>query len=82
MPKTRSNVSEEAVLDKLKQLPENMKIEIVDFMDFLIQKSLKREGPQDIKRAVSAVQDTWGSIRLSREALKFVAEDKEIEYEV
>ena len=79
MPKTRSNVSEEAVLDKLKQLPENMKIEL---LDFLIQKSLKREGPQDIKRAVSAVKDTWGSIRLSREALKFVAEDKEIEYEV
>ena len=52
------------------------------YLDFLIQKSRKREGPQDVKRAVSAVEDTWGSIRLSREVLKFVAEDKELEYEV
>lgn len=85
MLKTRANASEEDVLEKLKQLPENMKIEILDFMDFLIQRSQKKEGHRDIrdiKRAVSAVEETWGSIRLSRETLKFVAEDKELEYEV
>ena len=82
MLKIIATTSEEDVLNKLKQLPENMKIEIMDFMDFLIQKSQKKEGPRDIKRAVSAVEDTWGSIRLNREALKFVAEDKELEYEV
>ena len=82
MQKIREKASEEEVLERVKQLPENMKIEMLDFLDFLIQKSRKREGPQDVKRAVSAVEDTWGSIRLSREVLKFVAEDKELEYEV
>ena len=82
MLKIREKASEEEVLERVKQLPENMKIEMLDFLDFLIQKSRKREGPQDIKKAVLAVEDTWGSIRLSREVLKFVAEDKELEYEV
>ena len=82
MLKIRGKASEEEVLERVKQLPENMKIEVLNFLDFLIQKSRKREGPQDIKKAVSAVEDTWGSIRLSREVLKFVAEDKELEYEV
>ena len=82
MLKIREKASEEEVLERVKQLPENMKIEMLDFLDFLIQKSRKREGPQDIKKAVSAVEDTWGSIRLSRDVLKFVAEDKELEYEV
>ena len=82
MLKIREKAFEEEVLERVKQLPENMKIEMLDFLDFLIQKSRKREGPQDIKKAVSAVEDTWGSIRLSRDVLKFVAEDKELEYEV
>lgn len=78
----REKASEKDVLDRVKQLPENMKTEMLDFLDFLIKKSRKREGPQDVKRAVSAVEDTWGSIKLSREVLKFVAEDKGLEYEV
>lgn len=82
MMKTKANASEVDVLDRLKQLPENMKAEILDFMDFLIQKNLKREGPRDVKRAVSAVEGTWGSIKLKTETLKFIAEDKELEYEV
>ena len=82
MQKIRGKASEEEVLERVKQLPENMKIEMLDFLDYLIQKSRKRERPQDVKRAISAVEDTWGSIRLSREVLKFVAEDKELEYEV
>ena len=81
MLKIREKASEEEVLERVKQLPENMKIEVLNFLDFLIQKSRKREGPQDVKKAVSAVEDTWGSIRLSREVLKFVAEYKELEYE-
>lgn len=85
MLKAQGNASEENVLEKLKQLPENMQIELLDYMDFLIQRSQKNDehhNIQDIKNAVFAVEDTWGSIRLSRETLKFVAEDKELEYEV
>jgi len=82
MLKMRGKASEEDVLDRVKQLPENMKIEMLDFLDFLIRKSRQREVPQDVKRAVSAVEDTWGSIKLSKEVLKFIAEDKKLEYEV
>ena len=82
MLKIRGKASEADMMDRVKQLPENMKVEMLDFLDFLIQKSRKREGPQDVKRAVSAVEDTWGSIKLSKEVLKFIAEDKKLEYEV
>jgi len=82
MLKIRGKASEEDVIERVRQLPENMKIEMLDFLDFLIQKSRKREGPQDVTRAVSAVEDTWGSIKLSRKVFKFVAEDKKLEYEV
>jgi hypothetical protein len=81
MLKIKENTPED-VLDKLKLLPDDMKTELLDFMDFLIQKSRKSECARDIKKAVSAVEDTWGSIRLDRGSVKYIAEDKELEYEV
>jgi uncharacterized protein DUF2281 len=81
MLKTKVNIPED-VLDRLKELPEDMQPELLDFMDFLIQKSRKSGGAGDVQKAVSAVEDTWGSIRLDRGILKYIAEDKELEYEV
>ncbi len=80
MPKVKT-ASEEDVLNILKILPENKKIEAMDFLEFLSQR-FKKEKKQDIKRAISAVEKTWGSIKLDKKTLKYVAEDKEIEYDV
>jgi len=80
MPKAKG-FSEEGVLDILKVLPESKKIEALDFLEYLSQR-FKKVKRQDVKRAVMAVEDTWGSIKLDKKTLRYIAEDKEIEYDV
>ncbi len=80
MPKAKG-FSEEEILDMLRILPESKKIEALDFLEFLSQR-FKRVKRQDVKRAVLAVEDTWGSIKLDKKTLKYIAEDKGIEYDV
>jgi len=80
MPKAKG-FSEKGILDMLKVLPESKKIEALDFLEFLSQRS-KRVKRRDVKRAVLAVEDTWGSIKLDKKTLRYIAEDKEIEYDV
>jgi hypothetical protein len=69
------------ILDMLKILPEREKIEALDFLVFLSQR-FKKEKILDVKRAVLAVEETWGSIKLDKKILRYIAEDKEIEYDV
>lgn len=80
MPKVKS-FSEEEILNILKVLPDSKKIEAMDFLEILRQRS-EKENKQDIKRAISAVESTWGSIKLDKKTLRYIAEDKEIEYDV
>ncbi len=80
MPKAKG-FSEEGILDILKVLPESKKIEALDFLEYLSQR-FKKVKRQDVKRAVMAVEDTWGSIKLDKKTLRYIAEDKEIEYDV
>ncbi|MBI3354955.1 MAG: hypothetical protein HY034_08735 [Nitrospirae bacterium] len=80
MPKVKE-ISEEKILNILKILPENKKIEAIDFLEFLSQKFRAGKG-LDVRKAVMAVENTSGSIRLDRKTLKYIAEDKELEYEV
>jgi hypothetical protein len=80
MPKAKG-FSEEGILNILKVLPESKKIEALDFLGYLSQR-FKKVKRQDVKRAVMAVEDTWGSIKLDKKTLRYIAEDKEIEYDV
>ncbi len=75
-------ISEEDVIYMMRLLPESKKVEVLDFLDFLIQRSREEEGRTDLKRAISAVEDTWGSIKLDKGTLRYIAEDKELEYEI
>lgn len=80
MPRVKS-ISEGEVLDMLKILPESKKAEVIDFLEFLGRR-FKKEEKKNIQRSVSAVKSTWGSIKLDKKTLTFIAEDKEIEYDV
>lgn len=80
MSKTRS-ISEGEVLDLLKILPENKKTEVIDFLEFLGRR-FRKEGKKNTQRSVSAVNNSWGSIKLNKKALTIIAEDKELEYDV
>ncbi len=74
-------VSEEELLNMLKLLPESKKIEALDFLEFLTQR-IKREKKQNVERAIKAVENTWGSIKLDKKTFRYIAEDKEIEYDI
>lgn len=74
-------ISEGDVLDMFKILPENKKTEVIDFLEFLGRR-FKKEGKKNIQRSISAVKSTWGSIKLDKKTLSFIAESKELEYDV
>lgn len=80
--KNIKRLSEKDIINMINILPENKKIEVFDFLNYLVQKFSNQYIKNDINKAVSAVEDTWGSIKLENKALiKYIAEDKEIEYE-
>lgn len=69
------------IIEKLKMLPGNKRLEVIDFLDYLVQRFKEDSNNNDTERAVSAVEDTWKIIDIDRENLKYIAEDKELEYE-
>jgi len=72
---------EKDIVDKIRQLSEIQKLEILRYIEFLNEKFKRFEGPKGLNRALRAVEDTWGTMNLS-EKIKYIAEDKELEYEI
>jgi len=73
---------EKDIIKKIRKLPEIQKMGVLDYVEFLNEKNIQSGQNGDINRALKAVEDTWGSIKLSKEDLKYIAEDKELEYEI
>ncbi|MEW5746960.1 MAG: hypothetical protein AB1805_16140 [Nitrospirota bacterium] len=80
MPKIKK-LSEAEVLNLLRILPESKKKEALDFLELLSRRT-KKEQKLSTRKAASAVEKTWGSISLDKKSLQYIAEDKELEYEV
>ena len=72
---------EEAVVAKLQQLPESERQKLLLLIDAWIEQ-YRTTDPRDIQRAMVAVQSTWATIALDQKTLRWVAEDKELEYEL
>ncbi len=72
---------EEAVVAKLQQLPENEREKLLFLIDEWIEQH-RTADTRDVQRAVAAVQSTWASITLDQQTLRWVAEDKELEYDL
>ena len=72
---------EETVVAKLHQLPEHERKRLLVLINEWVERRIV-EGTEDTQRAVAAVQSTWATVMLNREMLRWVAEDKELEYDV
>ncbi len=72
---------EEAVVAKLHQLPEHERQQLLVLIDAWIEQHHMTD-PRDIQRAMAAVQSTWATVTLAQKTLHWVAEDKELEYEL
>jgi hypothetical protein len=70
---------EEIVVTKLQQLPEHERQKLLVFIDTWIEQH-RTADPSDIQQAMAAVQSTWATITLDQQTLRWVAEDKALEY--
>ena len=72
---------EKDIVEKIKTFSEIQKLDLLSYIEFLNEKFKEFEGPKGVNRAVKAVEDTWGTMNLS-EKIEYIAEDKELEYEI
>jgi len=72
---------EEVVVAKLQQLPENERQELLVLIDTWIEQHHTTD-TRDIQQAMVAVQSTWATVTLDQQTLRWVAEDKELEYDL
>jgi uncharacterized protein YfbU (UPF0304 family) len=75
-------IFENELVQKFRMLSEEKQQEVLDFVSFLLSKVQKSQQQADETEAVSAVEETWGNLSLDRETLMYIAEDKELEYDV
>ena len=72
---------EEVVVTKLQQLPENARQKLLVLIDAWIEQ-YRATDTRDFQQAMAAVQSTWATVTLDQTTLRWVAEDKELEYEL
>jgi len=72
---------EEIVATKLQQLPENERQELLALIDSWFEKHATTDTGY-VQQAMAAVQSTWATVALDEKTLRWVAEDKELEYEL
>jgi hypothetical protein len=72
---------EEVVVAKLQQLPENARQKLLVLIDTWIEQH-RTADTSDIQQAMAAVQSTWATVTLDQKTLRWVAEDKELEYDL
>ena len=77
-----TSISENRVLRLFRTLPEQKQVEVVDFMLFMLHQLGKHEQHSENPKAKGAVEDTWGTLTIDRDTLIYLAEDKELEYDV
>jgi hypothetical protein len=70
---------EEAVISRLQQLPENARQKLLVLIDAWIEQH-RTADTSDIQQALAAVQSTWATVPLDQQTLRWIAEDKELEY--
>ena len=72
---------EEVVVAKLQQLPESERQMLLVLIDAWIEQH-RTADTSAVQRAMAAVQSTWATVTLDQQTLRWVAEDKELEYEL
>jgi hypothetical protein len=70
---------EEMVVAKLHQLPEDERRKLLVLIEAWIEQH-RTTDTRDVQQAMAAVQSTWATVTLDQKTLRWVAEDKELEY--
>ena len=70
------------ILDKINLLFDDNKNQLLNYLEFLIKKTNSKHNKDTTETAIKAIQHTWQTIKLDKETLTYIAEDKELEYEI
>lgn len=72
---------EEAIVAKLQRLPESKREQVLLLIDEWIEQH-RTADTEEAQRAIAVVQNTWATLTLNRQTLRWTAEDKELEYDL
>ncbi|MGH7966978.1 MAG: hypothetical protein ACRERD_35010 [Candidatus Binatia bacterium] len=72
---------EEAIVAKLRRLPESKRKKVLLLIDEWIEQH-RTADTGEAQRAIAVVQSTWATLTLNRKTLRWVGEDKELEYDL
>jgi len=72
---------EEAVVAKLQRLPAGKREKVLLLIDEWIEQHSTAD-MEEVQRAVAVVQNTWATLTLNQKTLHWIAEDKELEYDL
>jgi hypothetical protein len=72
---------QETVVAKLQRLPEGKREEVLLLLDEWIEQHCRAD-TEETRSAVAVVQHLWATLTLNQETLRWVAEDKELEYDL
>ncbi len=79
------NIIETKLLYLFRLLPIEKRTEVMDFVMFinrLNRETTDRKNRDESERGENIVEKTWGTIPLDKKTLMYIAEDKELEYEI
>jgi hypothetical protein len=71
-------MQDEEILQTIKNPPEINRIKLFEYIDSLIKTS---EIKNNYDISLAAVESTWGRFKLDKKLIRYIAEDKELEYE-
>lgn len=71
---------DEIVAKKLRQLPQGEREKLLALIDAWIEQHHTTD-TKGIQQAMAAVQSTWATLALDQNTMRWIAEDKELEYE-
>lgn len=72
---------EEVVVAKLQRVPPSQREQVLHLIDEWIEQH-STANKDEAQSAVAAVQSTWATLTLNAQTLRWIAEDKELEYDL
>lgn len=74
-------ISEETLIARLRGLPETERLQLLNKIELWFEQTVASK-TSNIQRAVAAVERTWGTVRLAPDTVRWIAESKDLEYDL
>jgi len=72
---------EEAIVAKLQRLPESKREKVLLLINEWIEEDSTTDA-EEVQQALAVVQTTWATVKLKQKTLRWVAENKDLEYDL